>query len=292
MGARLRSWWQQIKLHPVATVLIALFVAFVVLVVLGGYKFNWGWTGFNGNNKSGKTLWDWLQLLFIPGVLTLGAVWITARQNHDLQIADRQRQAERELAEDKYREDTLQDYIDKMSELLLREKLRDSAKADEVRKIARVRTLTVLHRLDGVRKRNVLLFLHESGLIYEGNNVIDLGGADLSGADLNGAKLNRAGLVQANLSQANLSQANLSQAMLAGTDLRKANLSKADLNDANLILADFNEADLSGADLSGADLSGADLSGAGLSGATVTTEQLEKAQSLEGAIMPDGTIHP
>jgi hypothetical protein len=292
MGARLRSWWQQIKLHPVATVLIALFVAFVVLVVLGGYKLNWGWTGFNGNNKSGKTLWDWLQLLFIPGVLTLGAVWITARQNHDLQIAERQRQAERELAEDKYREDTLQDYIDKMSELLLREKLRDSAKADEVRKIARVRTLTVLHRLDGVRKRNVLLFLHESGLIYEGNHVIDLGGADL-----NGAKLNRAGLTQANLSQANLSQANLSGAMLAGTDLRKANLSKADLNDANLIFADFNEADLSGANLSkaalnDANLGGADLSGADLSGATVTTEQLEKAQSLEGAIMPDDTIHP
>ena len=275
-----------------ATVLIALFVAFVVLVVLGGYKFNWGWTGFNGNNKSGKTLWDWLQLLFIPGVLTLGAVWITARQNHDLQIAERQRQAERELAEDKYREDTLQDYIDKMSELLLREKLRDSAKADEVRKIARVRTLTVLHRLDGVRKRNVLLFLHESGLIYEGNRVIDLGGADLSGAALNDANLGGAGL-----SQANLSQANLSGAMLADTDLRKANLSKAALNDANLIFANFNEADLSEANLSkaalnDANLGGADLSGADLSGATVTTEQLEKAQSLEGAIMPDDTIHP
>src|SRR5258707_10744725 len=40
-----------------------------------------------------KSFWDWLQLLFIPAVLTLGAIWYTARQNHDLQITlDNQRE--------------------------------------------------------------------------------------------------------------------------------------------------------------------------------------------------------
>ncbi len=40
MGARLHSWWQQIKIHPVATALIALFVALRVLVIFGGYKYD------------------------------------------------------------------------------------------------------------------------------------------------------------------------------------------------------------------------------------------------------------
>jgi len=45
------------------------------------------------------------------------------------------------------------------------------------------------------------------------------------------------------------------------------------------------------ANLSGANLFGADLSKTNLIGAKVTTEQLKKAKSLEGAIMPDGTKH-
>ena len=108
MGAGFRSWWQQIK-----TALIVFVIALVVLVILGGYLFHWDWTGFNGKIKSGKTLWDWMQLLFIPVVLTLGAIWYTARQSHDLQITL-----------DNQRETVLQTYFDKMSELLLHENLR------------------------------------------------------------------------------------------------------------------------------------------------------------------------
>ena len=43
--------------------------------------------------------------------------------------------------------------------------------------------------------------------------------------------------------------------------------------------------------MSGASLSEADLSGASLNGAKVRGFQLRKAKSLEGAIMPDGTLH-
>jgi uncharacterized protein YjbI with pentapeptide repeats len=46
------------------------------------------------------------------------------------------------------------------------------------------------------------------------------------------------------------------------------------------------------ADLVGAELSGADLSGADLSGAMITKEQLDTAELLEGAIMPDGSKYP
>ncbi len=38
--------------------------AALVAFVLGGYLWNWGWTGFQGN-----TLWDWLHLVLLPLLL-------------------------------------------------------------------------------------------------------------------------------------------------------------------------------------------------------------------------------
>jgi energy-coupling factor transporter transmembrane protein EcfT len=136
----LHSWWEQIKQHLVTILIVAIILVVAIVLIIIGYGLDW--TGFNGNNKSGKTLWDWLQLLFIPAVLTLGAIWYTARQNHDLQITL-----------DNQRETALQTYLDKMSELLLHENLRTSKRGDDVRNIAHARTLTVLPQLDPNRKR-------------------------------------------------------------------------------------------------------------------------------------------
>jgi hypothetical protein len=66
---------------------------------------------------------------------------------------------------DNQREAALQAYLDKMSELLLEKHLRDLAEEDEVWKIARIRTLTVLRKLDGERKGDVIKYLQEAGLI-------------------------------------------------------------------------------------------------------------------------------
>src|SRR5260370_8335398 len=117
-----------------------------------------------------------------------------------------------------------------MSGLLLEKDhpFRESAPEDEVRKIARVRTLTVLPRLDKERKRSVLQFLHESGLIDKGMKIIDLDGADLNGAnlilaDLGGADLNGANLILADLGGADLHKAILHEANLLKTNLNKPN---------------------------------------------------------------------
>jgi hypothetical protein len=72
---------------------------------------------------------------------------------------------ERDIALDNQREAVLEVYLDKMSELLLFNRLRESAEGEEARKIARVRTLKVLGRLDAERKGSVLRLLYESGLI-------------------------------------------------------------------------------------------------------------------------------
>ena len=124
-----------------ATVLIALLAIVIVLIVLSvfGYIFNWNWTGLSpyispphpkdSDFQRGKTLWDWLNLLSvlaIPVVVGLGAVWFTTKFN------EQQSLTEHEIALDIQRETALQSYIDKMSELILREKLSDLAEADEV----------------------------------------------------------------------------------------------------------------------------------------------------------------
>ncbi len=187
-------------------------------------------------------------MLAIPAVVGLGAAWYTVQQG---KVSDRENT-------DNQRETALQAYIDKMSELLLHEKLRGSAKDDEVRKIARVRTLTVLPRLDAIRKASVLQFLYEADLINEDKPIVDLAGADLRGAHLSFADLEDA-------------------------SPRNADLSEALLNGANLKNTDLTEARLLRADLSGANLKDA---------VNYTTEQLDKAKSLQGAIMPDGSKHP
>ncbi len=127
----------------------------------------------------------------------------------------------------------------------------------------------------------------------------DLSWANLSGAEVSGATLERSDLSEANLSGANLRGARLSGANLSGAILRGADMGDgiylfdADLSEADLSGANLRGASLSGADLSGADLTRADLSGANLSDVKgVTEEQLEEqTKTLQGATMPDGSIH-
>jgi uncharacterized protein YjbI with pentapeptide repeats len=86
----------------------------------------------------------------------------------------------------------------------------------------------------------------------------------------------------------------LYESVLIQKDKPVVSLAAANLGGADLSGADLSEANLTGATLSKVRLNRADLSGANLSGANgVTTEQLEQqAASLEGAIMPDGSIYP
>jgi uncharacterized protein YjbI with pentapeptide repeats len=274
----------------------------------------------------GKTLWDWLQLLIIPVVLAVGALLFNfantrteqniaaqlykqdqliaaQRYEQDKQIAEKRYEQDQKLVLDKQREDLLQAYLDRMSELLLKDNLRSSEFDAEVRNVARVRTITVLHQLDTRRIGFVFSFLRESGLMSAKSNgsIVNLSNADLIGINFSGVDLREVDLRSANLQNANLFAANgdtnlsnaiLFQANLSGTVLMVANLSGAYLQEANLSYAFLMRANLSGADLQKANLSGAMLNGANLKDAKVTDEQLKKAKSLEGATMPDGSIHP
>jgi uncharacterized protein YjbI with pentapeptide repeats len=263
------------------------------------------WTGFGG-----KTLWDWMSLILIPAVIAGGGTWYKSRQERlarDLEdrrreeeryLEDQRREQERALQRDRLREDALQQYLDRMTELMLKEGLRASEPREEVSSIARARTLTVLRELDSTRKGSLLLFLVESDLIPKSNRVVTLQDADLREADLHGANLivrmherggeeneggegnertvpRRADVRRANsevrersafldlpgvsLRGADLRKANLRGAKLKWADLFGANLAAADLTKARLGQVDLRQADMTGACLREADLGGAIL---------------------------------
>jgi hypothetical protein len=203
-----------------------------------------------------------------------------------------------EIADDRQNQAALEAYFDRMTELLLKEGLRESKEGDEVQSIARTRTLAVLRSLDGGRKGQVVQFLYESGLIGPEPVIVSLNGADLSEADLSEINLIDAHLGGVNLRKANLGGALLCKSWLVETDLDQASLRKTDLRGCNLSGANLAGADLRGAGLEGdsedeeANLLGVNLDGANLKGAFVSDEQLRCARSLRGTTLPDGTKAP
>src|SRR5260221_1905756 len=195
MRIRRNFWW------------IAAIIAACLTLVFSAYWFNWTGAGFTK-----KTFWDWMQLLIIPVALAVVAIWFNRVE----------RRNEQAISSDNQQEGALQSYLDKMSDLLLKEGLRQSETNAEVRNIARARTLTVLRKLDGKRKGSLLQFLYEAGLIDKDNCVIQLGGADLRGIDLRGIKLRNSNLGNVDLSEADLRMADLSYAFLDDTNLSSA----------------------------------------------------------------------
>lgn len=237
--------------------------------------------GFRRGFKD-KTIWDWMQLLIIPIVLAAVSFGLGLEQSRisdansqrqhetDIQIAATRYANDQQITADQQQEATLKTYLDDMSDLLLNHNLRKSKPGDEVSQVARERTLTTLRRLGADRNRIVLQFLQDAyllGALGVKDPVIDLRNA--------------------NLSYDNLRRVPLFDIDLSGVDLRGADLSYADL-----AVTSLKGAILRGADLSYADLSGASLRGANLSGALVSQEQLAQAESLAGATMPDGSVHP
>jgi hypothetical protein len=239
----------------IGAVLVAIGALWCLIRIGYGYE----WTGLgeaklpkqeNVEFRPKKTLWDWLQLLIVPFVVTVIGISFTLLQDMRQQAIER----------DRAQEAALQAYLDQMSVLVLHENLSD----DQVQAILWARTLTVLERVGPSHKTQVLQFLSEANLVQSVDGtepVIALDGAAL-GADEPDPGV---GVL---LDDIELSGASLSRATLTRANLENADLRDADLRDANLY-----EVDLRGADLSRAD---------------VRQRQLRQAKSLEGVTMPNG----
>jgi uncharacterized protein YjbI with pentapeptide repeats len=254
--------------------------------------------------QSAKNLWDWLGL---AGVIAIPIVLFRFQQQQQ-QKSEKQAEVEKEIAAKNLREEALQNYIDKIAELLIDKKLKlllkhlsdgsitkDDPELDAALDVARARTLSILRRLDGdvVRKGSVVRFLIDTELIENLDllkdadlNGVDLSGTNLSGTDLSGAKLSGAILLRTNLSSANLSRVWLKDAKLIGANLAGANLSKAILLRANLL-----NADLTGTNFSSAYLREANLYGVDLKGANFSQTRLESVKNLTPDMVINNVIN-
>lgn len=211
--------------------------------------------------QPGKTLWDFLGLsgsLAVPFLL--------------FYLGSQIQKKDKEIAETNLREEALQGFLDRVSELLTTNKVNSLAPGDPllelIKDIVRTRTLTILRSLgeDGERKGSVIKFLVEADLINSYFK-LDLSSANLSGANLSDTNLSRASLGNANLSNANLSNTDLSNANLSNTDLSNTNLSSTDLTSTQFYSANLSNANLSNAELTNAKLNDANFKDATLKGA-------------------------
>lgn len=257
-----------------------------------------------------KTLWEWLELWIAPAFLAAGGLWLSSTiQKNERERAEKRGDLDREIADDRLKEQTLQTYLDHMSNLLLDGHFDSADKSMKAAIVARAWTLTAVRLLNRERKSAVLQFLYESGLIWGQSATIsldgadftlsylqsvnlsdahlegiNLGGANLAFSNLEGAKFQNAQCAQSNFSGAQLEEANLLGAFLYETNFRRAHLEKANLREAKLIGADLYQAYLEGANLFAAHLEGANLEGA-----SVSQEQLSMAFLDEETVLPDGS---
>jgi hypothetical protein len=105
-----------------------------------------------------RTIWDWMTVLTISAVIAVATTiftWSQAQKQQDIQ-------------DQQARDAILQTYLDQMTEMLLADEnslLKSEPRSPE-RVAARVRTVTVLKRLDGEHNQIGMTFLRESGSTY------------------------------------------------------------------------------------------------------------------------------
>jgi uncharacterized protein YjbI with pentapeptide repeats len=155
----------------------------------------------------------------IGALVALGGVFTA--QMVSIALEDQRTRETRALEDQRSQDAALQAYFEQMGGLLTEHNLLHTDR-EYIRQLAEAQTLTVVARLDGSRKRSLMRFLHEAGLINKDEPTVGLSGADLRLAELSGADLS-----DADLNGADLSNASLKRARLCGTDLSSADLFEA-----------------------------------------------------------------
>ena len=271
---------QQLKV--LMGMVVGVIIASVIVFIYCGYFYQWGWTGFVKDTttevtrerktetspiekftettkyQSGKTFWDWLDLLIVPILLAFFGYQVQKRDKEkaaerqaelerereeqnklEKERAKRQVELEREIAQDNLAEEAIQKYLDNMAKLLLDKEIRKelfsyvelkSILDEQLRK--ELSTLSTNDKLNLFDKDNPVRDVARTQTItilrrLEGNKELQ----ERIIAFLKDAKLFEFILQKAHLSEINLSQAylrtNLQQAWL-----KRANLQQADLRGA------------------------------------------------------------
>jgi uncharacterized protein YjbI with pentapeptide repeats len=231
------------------------------------------WTGFGKYDdlKQGprfKTLWDWLDLLIIPLVLS-GVAWFVKSSNEASNVKKENERSKNNI---------LDNYITVMTELVLNRKIISSEEDYRIAAIARTRTILALENLDGSRKGQVIQFLYETSLI-SANPIIDLNGMNIRDAEINNIVLTDAEIRGAYFNNSSLINANLEGAILIGSDFENSNLSGTKLKNTDLSFVNFTKAKLTNIDFTTSNLRNANFTNAVLKDSQLTNSQYNSIKS-------------
>ena len=227
-----------------AIILAGIFIWTLLAIILKAFHVSW-------QVVQGYTIINGVELAIIPLLLTLFAGWM---EEQDVKAAnEKASHQETEHLLTMRRKAVLKHFFEATNAILAedhdlehnREKLQDAVQL-------------TLPELDGKGKGEVLIFLHEKGLLG-GDRSIDLHNADFREVELHRAHLNGALLERTDLSRARLDGAHLADGKLHGANLAKAWLRHSNLQRAVLTGCNLRSAHLEGANLEGADLSHACL---------------------------------
>jgi hypothetical protein len=202
--------------------------------------------------------------------ITVGAAvpllnWL--QKNRELDIGQLQKERELEVEKQRAQDEALQAYLDQLTQLLVTQHDQHLVKLqvdEEVRRVIKARTESLLRSVNAHRKWSIVLFLAVMELLETEDPIVSLAGADLREVNGYGAPLEGIDLKEANLEGANLTGANLTGADLTGADLEGANFQGAELAEANLEQANLRTANFQGAFLGKANLQRANLVGTNL----------------------------
>jgi hypothetical protein len=287
----LRTRWRGLAIFGV---ILAFLVGLAIAIALD----NWvAWTGFKG-----KTVWDWLGLLGVPGSLALLGIWFQhEQQKRAREDAQRDRENANALAIQLKDRDELfaqrqAEFAHKASE---EQKERDEAFSKQQRELAaeeaREEALQAyFDRISTLLINEGLLGFADMVLAWKGNRPPGTPPGSLkreevifdAAIDIIRARTlsilrrfkddpeRKTSVIRFLIDTEVISKAKLS--------LQSADLSNADLFGVNLRGANLKEANLSGANLSDAILEGADLEGADLRGTRLIITHFKQA-NLMGA---------
>ena len=256
------------------------------------------------------SMYEWLMLLsslFIPLIIGILSIVLPLQQQN---LSDRQnenskiialnnRLQDMDLLRDQQRQMVLNSYEHDLSELLLKyeslhhggndtsadedEHEREDDEDDErVSLVIRTKTLHAIRQLDPGRKILLIQLLIDSGVQHR----INISHADLSslifppGSTFNQLQLNYVVARNISLKRVGLFQSNFSYSILDNSSFEQSNCS----------FADFTYASLQQTDWTNTDLTQAMFNYSNLLGARLTPQQLAVVNSLQGAILPNGSI--
>lgn len=167
---------------------------------------------------------------------------------------------EQALIPDSERQQSLQDFIEKVTQLMLSEGLARGRAHLQSRMALQAYVYSYFPRFDKPRLGTAIRILGE----YEVAHLVKFEGIDLSGEELNGINLRNTNLTNANLSGCNLSAANFERATLDNVNFSHSNLRGASFKSVNSKRVNLHATNLAGAIFANCQLSHADLSEAEL----------------------------